>query len=185
MPSTASKTTMSAITSSPLRRPLSTIPVNTAIATARGHVGPPIPAAALRPSNHYRPVASFVPSQKVKDVVTNVSRHVWRTPVLRLRERQSLALSTLLENRACDSTLLFVDRTGVGKSHVMRVAGTCIRGIIVVTAPTLALEHHLVTLVWIICCFFSLSYANCLGICCHTFNVVVELVDRANRLLVT
>jgi superfamily II DNA helicase RecQ len=137
MPSTATKTTMSAITSSPLRRPLSTIPVNTAAATARGHVRPPLPASVVPPFNHYRPVASFVPSQKVKDVVTNVSKHVWRTPVL--RERQSLALSTLLENKACDGTLLFVDRTGGGKSHVMRVAGTCVRGIIVVTAPTLAL----------------------------------------------
>jgi superfamily II DNA helicase RecQ len=75
----------------------------------------------------------------VKDVVTNVSKHVWRTPVL--RERQSLALSTLLENKACDGTLLFVDRTGGGKSHVMRVAGTCVQGIIVVTAPTLALAE--------------------------------------------
>jgi superfamily II DNA helicase RecQ len=128
---------MSAITSSPLRRPLSMIPVNTAATTARGHVPLPIPAAAGAPSNHYRPVASFVPSEKVKEVVSKVSTHVWRTPVL--RECQSLALSTLLENKACDGSLLFVDRTGGGKSHVMRVAGTCVRGIIVVTAPTLAL----------------------------------------------
>jgi hypothetical protein len=127
---------MSAITSSPIRLPLSTIPVNTAAATARGHVPLPIPAAAGAPSNHYRPVASFVPSEKVKEVVSKVSTHVWRTPVL--RERQSLALSTLLENKACDGSLLFVDRTGGGKSHLMRV-GTCVRGIIVVTAPTLAL----------------------------------------------
>jgi hypothetical protein len=62
---------------------------------------------------------------------------MWRTLVL--RKRQSLALSTIFENKACDGTLLFVDCTGGGKSHIMRVTGTCVRGIIVVTAPTLAL----------------------------------------------
>jgi hypothetical protein len=91
---------MSAITFSPLCCPLLTIPVNTAATTARGHVRPPLPAAVVPPFNHYPPVASFVLSQKVKEVVTNFSKHVWRTPVLRVR--QSLALSTLLKNKARD-----------------------------------------------------------------------------------
>eukprot|EP00956_Cyclotella_meneghiniana_P009043 scaffold12414_cov84-Cyclotella_meneghiniana.AAC.4 len=69
--------------------------------------------------------------------MAQISKNRWG--VDGLRKRQALCLSTFFEYKRCDGKLLFVDVTGGGKSRVMRVAGTRVREIILVTCPTLAL----------------------------------------------
>ena len=96
------------------------------------------PRASAAPLNPYpAPPSPYSPPQHIIDAVSLASNHYWGVETL--RPRQSLALASILHNKQCDRKLLFVDRTGGGKSHVMRLLGTLIRGIILVTAPTLAL----------------------------------------------
>ena len=68
---------------------------------------------------------------------TSLSRLVFGVPTL--CPAQSKALPHLFANERCAGTLLLVDRTGGGKSHVMRLSGVFLRGITLVCVPLLAL----------------------------------------------
>ena len=124
----------------PNRRPLSTISTNSNATAAPPQ--PPRVAAPLctpsRPSNPYRSNAvAYSPPSTVKRHVTQISRHRWNVP--ELRPRQKHALGFIFYNKASKGTVLIVDKTGGGKSHIMRCSGVFTRGIVVVTVPLLAL----------------------------------------------
>eukprot|EP00956_Cyclotella_meneghiniana_P021304 scaffold38634_cov61-Cyclotella_meneghiniana.AAC.5 len=125
---------MSAASSSPPRRPLGAVNRSTNHPPA---CTAPAAASVNRPNPYPRAHTPYVPSPHVKSIVTQISKNRWG--VDKLRDRQAICLSTLFHSKQCDGRVLFVDVTGGGKSHVMRVAGTCVRGIILVTCPTLAL----------------------------------------------
>ena len=67
-----------------------------------------------------------------------VSREVFATP--KLRSMQSWAIDLCLEPTKVDSKLLFVTRTGYGKSHVMRTLGVLVGGVVVILVPLLSLS---------------------------------------------
>ena len=122
---------------SPNRRPLGNI-TNSPRRPAPLTNNACLPRASAAPANPYpAPPPPYSPPQHIIDALTQASQHYWGVETL--RPRQSLALATLLHNKRCDRQLLLVDRTGGGKSHVMRLLGTLLGGIILVTAPTLAL----------------------------------------------
>ena len=68
--------------------------------------------------------------------MNNGSSRVWSTP--ECRPMQIKAVETILFDPACEGKLLVVDRTGGGKSHVLRMIATFVGGIIVLIAPLLA-----------------------------------------------
>ena len=124
----------------PNRRPLTTI-TNSANANA-AQPQPPRVAAALctpvRPPNPYQSNAvNYSPPSTVKRHVTLVSRHRWDVP--ELRPRQQHALASIFYKKATNGTVLIIDKTGGGKSHVMRCSGVFTRGVVLIIVPLLAL----------------------------------------------
>ena len=62
---------------------------------------------------------------------------VWTTPTC--RPKQEEAVETIIFLEVCGSKLLVVDRTGSGKSHILRMTATFVGGVILVIVPLLAL----------------------------------------------
>ena len=85
--------------------------------------------------------ASAAANDRYHAAFTALSCLVFNVPTL--RPAQSFALRFMFQNPRCGGTVLLVDRTGGGKSHVMRASGVFIRGIILVCAPLLALAADL------------------------------------------
>ena len=65
------------------------------------------------------------------------SRELWGVPSL--RPRQLEAVASLMDPRTPDS-VIYVDGTGAGKSHAMRVAGGLIGGVTIIFIPLLTLS---------------------------------------------
>ena len=88
--------------------------------------------------------ASVVSDASVADdaafeyVMDNGSSRVWSTP--HCRPTQHAAVETILFGEECEGKLLVVDRTGSGKSHILRMIGTFTGGIVLVIVPLLALS---------------------------------------------
>ena len=102
-----------------------------------------LPQPTLRinsaPKNTYNTSSAprYFVSQQTKDDVNCVSFCCWG--VSTLRPFQEYALGFVFENKSSDGTVVLVDRTGGGKSHVMRCAGTITRGAVLLIVPLLAL----------------------------------------------
>jgi superfamily II DNA helicase RecQ len=76
-------------------------------------------------------------------MVQQISSFRWGVDTL--RPNQEYALSFIFENSSAGGTALLVDRTGGGKSHVMRCAGCITRGIVLIIVPLLSLAADIVT----------------------------------------
>ena len=70
------------------------------------------------------------------DLINLLSKRTWNTP---LRELQTNALSQLFGRCLDQRKLLIVQKTGGGKTHIIRTLGTMLKGIHVVLHPLLAL----------------------------------------------
>jgi superfamily II DNA helicase RecQ len=73
--------------------------------------------------------------------VNSISRFRWGP---QLRPNQEYALSFIFDNTAANGKVLLVDRTGGGKSHVMRCAGVITRGIVLIVVPLLSLAADII-----------------------------------------
>ena len=80
-------------------------------------------------------VKRFPLSASIMDHVLHASREVYQ--VAELRPMQRRALAKLLVEKV--RQILFVDRTGGGKSHVMRLLATMLKGVHVYLCPLLSL----------------------------------------------
>ena len=69
--------------------------------------------------------------------MNNGSSRVWTTPSC--RPMQNVAVERSVFKPECEGKVLIVDRTGGGKSHILRMAATFVGGIVVVIVPLLAL----------------------------------------------
>ena len=62
--------------------------------------------------------------------LNNGSSLVWGTP--NCRPKQEQAVETIYFSEECDGKLIVIDRTGSGKSHILRMVATMTGGIILV-----------------------------------------------------
>lgn len=69
--------------------------------------------------------------------INKASHMVWGIPSL--RRWQQIALMKLLFDSSCRRKMVLIDRTGGGKSHVMRMLGTMVGGIWLIIIPLLSL----------------------------------------------
>ena len=69
--------------------------------------------------------------------LNNGSSRVWGTP--NCRPKQEQAVETIFFSEECDGKLIVIDRTGSGKSHILRMVATMTSGIILVIVPLLSL----------------------------------------------
>jgi superfamily II DNA helicase RecQ len=77
------------------------------------------------------------PCLSLDDAIISASTHIWDVPLL--RPIQLSAVSHII-NRAMPNKLLLVARTGIGKTHVTRIAGVILRGIVLIIIPLLSLS---------------------------------------------
>ena len=77
------------------------------------------------------------PCLSLDDAIIYASTHIWDVPLL--RPIQLSAVSRII-NRAMPNKLLLVARTGIGKTHVTRIAGVILRGIVLIIIPLLSLS---------------------------------------------
>ena len=82
-------------------------------------------------------VADDAPFEYVMD---NGSSRVWSASTC--RPTQHDAVETIIYDENCGGKLLVVDRTGSGKSRILRIIGTFTGGIVVVIVPLLALSAN-------------------------------------------
>ena len=73
----------------------------------------------------------------LRDAIASCSRDLWG--VDELRPRQLATIETLLDPRSPDR-VIYVDGTGAGKSHAMRVAGGLLGGVTLIFIPLLTLS---------------------------------------------
>ena len=76
-------------------------------------------------------------NQTIDDANTACSRHQWNVPALRTNQRLACRH---LGDPSRPKTLLLIDRTGGGKTHVTRVVGCVERGVVLIIVPLLALS---------------------------------------------
>ena len=81
-------------------------------------------------------VGSVSSTASFSAVLTNLSARMWGTPCL--RPTQAAAIAEIMHGR-CGGKLLLVHRTGGGKSHIMRMIGSLVAGVVVVIVPLLTL----------------------------------------------
>ena len=81
-------------------------------------------------------VGSVSSSASFSEVLDNLSARMWSTPSL--RPAQAAAITEIMHGR-CGGKLLLVHRTGGGKSHILRMVGSLVGGIVVVIVPLLTL----------------------------------------------
>ena len=81
-------------------------------------------------------VGSVSSSASFSEVLDNLSARMWSTPSL--RPAQAAAITEIMHGR-CGGKLLLVVRTGGGKSHIMRMIGSLVAGVVVVIVPLLTL----------------------------------------------
>ena len=72
------------------------------------------------------------------DSIEFVSREVFQTEELRTLQRWAIQLC--INPSIVDSKLLFITRTGYGKSHVMRTLGVLAGGVVIIFVPLLSLS---------------------------------------------
>mmetsp|Transcript_15996 Transcript_15996/g.27214 ORF Transcript_15996/g.27214 Transcript_15996/m.27214 type:complete len:404 (-) Transcript_15996:1753-2964(-) len=75
---------------------------------------------------------------ELRQTIRFVSREIFGTN--NLRTYQMKALVGCLNPIYCESKMLFVTRTGYGKSHVMRTLGVVLGGVVVIFVPLLSLS---------------------------------------------
>jgi superfamily II DNA helicase RecQ len=81
-------------------------------------------------------VGSVSSRASIDVVLTNLSARMWDTPSL--RPTQEAAIAEIMHGR-CGGKLLLVHRTGGGKSHILRMTGSIVAGVVVVIVPLLTL----------------------------------------------
>ena len=81
-------------------------------------------------------VGSVSSTASFSAVLTNLSARMWGTPCL--RPTQAAAIAEIMHG-GCGGKLLLVHRTGGGKSHIMRMIGSLVAGVVVVIVPLLTL----------------------------------------------
>ena len=81
-------------------------------------------------------VGSVSSSASFSEVLDNLSARMWSTPSL--RPAQAEAITEIMHGR-CGGKLLLVHRTGGGKSHILRMIGSLVGGIVLVIVPLLTL----------------------------------------------
>ena len=74
---------------------------------------------------------------RLRDEIASCSRDLWGVDELRPRQLETIA--TLFDPRSPDRAI-YVDGTGAGKSHAMRVAGGLIGGVTMIFIPLLTLS---------------------------------------------
>ena len=91
---------------------------------------PPPPAPSLITNDAPVPAdGSFV------DHLNYGSYRVWNTQTC--RPKQEEAVETICFSEVCGGKLLVIDRTGSGKSHILRMVATFVGGVILVIVPLL------------------------------------------------
>lgn len=83
-------------------------------------------------------IADDIQYDTLEDMLQDASSKVWGLAAL--RPIQIEALRMLIDPAVCASKLLFVARTGIGKTHVFRMIGTVLGGIAVNIIPLLSLS---------------------------------------------
>ena len=108
----------------------------------RNHIVPRLAAlsaisrSAMEVDVNFPPDCHLPLSASASDHAENCSKHVWNIPTLRPVQRDVLA--KLLDGRRIRKHLI-VQPTALGKTHIMRVFGTIMKGIHVIIHPLLAL----------------------------------------------
>ena len=81
--------------------------------------------------------ASAYDASMVDDFVLKASTFVWKVPSLRTGQQKA---SRFLFNPATSNSIIVCQRTGAGKTHLVRTVGVCVRGIILIFIPLLTLS---------------------------------------------
>ena len=90
----------------------------------------PIPPPVIEDSN-------LTDDSTNENIINEASFTVWGVPSL--RPFQMVAVIKLLFDGACNKKLLLVDRTGSGKSHILRMIASLTGGIWLIIIPLLSL----------------------------------------------